>query len=434
MAICYNTQYFRGDCKLVGNYHLRTFLVSRSLKLSFVTFQKQLPENSILSMTEERVLQKIQEAKNYRLNKLDLTSNNLTEIPPEVFELTWLESLNLWNNHITKIPESISQLSNLYWLNLSGNQIATVPESINHLSNLFNLDLSGNKLTEFPESITRIPNLVKLNLSGNQLATIPESISHLWNLYELCLSGNQLVYIPESIFHLSHLSELYLLDNKLTNIPESIIHLDNLLGLDVRSNHLEIPPQEVAEQGIHAIREYFRQRQAENESYTKEETQRLAQEDFMSESVTSSNTNTKFLLTSNYLLLKLLKAIHQEMQEYRFSLQKPKYEYIYARFYYNHMSASWEKVIIEGAIQDSREIQSVAAVCNELGQKGWKLIETSQTNSQEMLYLFERTSHSEENIAQKMEEQQKLYEQIERYLQKLIENHLILDDKSTENE
>lgn len=362
-------------------------------------------------MTNEQVLQKIQEAKNYRLNKLDLTSKDLTEIPPEVCQLTWLETLNLWNNHITKIPESISRLSNLYWLNLSGNQIAEVPASINHLSNLSHLDLSGNQLTEFPESITRLPNLVKLNLSGNQLTTIPESISHLRNLSELRLSGNQLAYIPESI-----------------------THLDNILGLYVSSNPLEQPPQEVAEQGIHAIREYFRQQHADNESYTEEESQHRVPEDFMSESVTPSNTNTKFLLTSNYLLLKLLKSVHQEMQEYHSSLQKPKYEYIHVRFYYNHMSAKWEKVLIEGAIQESREIQNIATVCNELGEEGWKLIGTSQINNQEMLYIFERTSHAEEEITKKMEEQQKLYQQINRYLQKLITNHFILDDENSQKE
>ncbi len=382
-------------------------------------------------MTDERVLKKIQEVKNYRLSKLDLPSQNLTEIPPEVFKLTWLETLNLWNNHITKIPDSISQLSHLCWLNLSGNQIAEVPESIKHLSRLFHLDLSGNQLTEFPESITHLSHLVKLNLSGNKLTKIPESIAHLSNLSELSLSGNQLVSIPESITHLSNLSELYLLDNQLKNIPESIIYLDNILGLDLRSNHLEQPPQEVAEQGIRAIREYFHQQHADNESYTEGKTPNLVQEDFMNQNTT--NANTKFLLTSNYLLLKLLKAVHQEMQAYRSSLQNPKYEYIHARFYYNHMSGSWEKVLIEGAIQESKEIQSIAAVCNQLGQQGWKLIRTTQINNQEMLYIFERTSPSQEETARNMEEQQKLYQQIEDYMQKLTDNHLMVEDENSDN-
>jgi internalin A len=47
----------------------------------------------------ELALQRIREAKEQRLTRLDIGNCGLTEIPDEVFELTWLKELNIgrWN-------------------------------------------------------------------------------------------------------------------------------------------------------------------------------------------------------------------------------------------------------------------------------------------------------------------------------------------------
>ncbi|MBD1815280.1 leucine-rich repeat domain-containing protein, partial [Microcoleus sp. FACHB-DQ6] len=83
-----------------------------------------------------------------------------------------------------------------------------------------------------------------LHLGRNQLTSLPESISRLTNLSELDLSSNQLTSLPESITRLTNLSTLNLFD-----------------VLDLTHNPLEDPPIEIAEQGIDAIREYFRHKQ-----------------------------------------------------------------------------------------------------------------------------------------------------------------------------
>jgi len=43
-------------------------------------------------MTPDEIRQKLQQVKKQRLTELDLSSNSLTEIPTEVFELEWLET------------------------------------------------------------------------------------------------------------------------------------------------------------------------------------------------------------------------------------------------------------------------------------------------------------------------------------------------------
>ena len=61
------------------------------------------------------------------LNKvqfLDLSNQCLTEIPPEVFQLTNLKKLCLSYSQIEVIPSAISQLTNLTELHLFGNQDA----------------------------------------------------------------------------------------------------------------------------------------------------------------------------------------------------------------------------------------------------------------------------------------------------------------------
>ncbi|MEM8675302.1 MAG: leucine-rich repeat domain-containing protein, partial [Cyanobacteria bacterium P01_G01_bin.67] len=63
---------------------------------------------------------RIQIAKAQQLKKLDLSvpwnthqNDKLHRIPQEIFELTHLESLDLSGNEITEIPTAINQLTNL---------------------------------------------------------------------------------------------------------------------------------------------------------------------------------------------------------------------------------------------------------------------------------------------------------------------------------
>ncbi|MBD2336456.1 leucine-rich repeat domain-containing protein [Calothrix sp. FACHB-156] len=203
-----------------------------------------------MATTPQSVREKIQEAKQKKLTELDLSNwqtkekDKLTEIPSEVFELEWLKVLNLTFNQITTIPEAITRLQNLTWLGLRSNQITTIPEAITRLQNLTWLDLGGNQITTIREVITHLQNLTLLDLRGNQITTIPEAITRLQNL-----------------------TDLYLGSNQITTIPEAITRLQNLTLLDLSGNPIEQPPLEVVEKGIEAIKDYFRQLQAEGTDY-----------------------------------------------------------------------------------------------------------------------------------------------------------------------
>ncbi|WP_334971728.1 COR domain-containing protein [Nostoc sp.] len=250
-----------------------------------------------MGYTPQHFVEKIREAKEKQLKKLDL-SNSLSindkkilkEIPDEVFELEWLEVLDLKNNQLTTLPEAITRLKKLTTLNLSLNQLTTLPEAITRLEKLTTLNLNLNQLTTLPEAIARLEQLTTLNLSFNQLTTLPEAITRLEKLTFLDLSRNHLTALPEAITrlekltfldlsfnHLTPLPEaitrlqqltyLNLSYNQLTTLPEAIARLEKLTSLYLTGNTIEKPPPEIVEQGIKAIRDYFRQLKAEGIDY-----------------------------------------------------------------------------------------------------------------------------------------------------------------------
>ena len=241
----------------------------------------------------ERFRQRIQEAKEKHLEELDLSSNDrekLTEVPPEVFDLTHLKVLKLKFNRISRISESLGKLTNLTILDLYENKLTELPKSLGKLTNLKLLFLSKNKLTELPESLGKLTNLSLLNSSenklkklpqsignldkltilklwNNQLKTLPESLGNLNNLKVLNLWRNKLTTLPESLGKLTSLDELYLDNNQLTSLPESLGNLTNLTHLNISVNPLVKPPIELAEQGIEEIMKYFQQLKEEGVDY-----------------------------------------------------------------------------------------------------------------------------------------------------------------------
>ncbi|MBE8985692.1 COR domain-containing protein [Nostoc sp. LEGE 12450] len=225
-----------------------------------------------------------------QLTFLDLSFNQLRTLPEALTHLQQLTSLDLWGNKLTTLPEALARLQKLTFLDLRYNQLRTLPEVIARLQQLTSLDLSANQLTTLPEALARVQQLTSLGLSRNQLRTLPEVIARLEQLTSLDLSANQLTMLPEAIArvqkltsldlstnqltmlpeaiaHLQQLTSLSLSNNQLTMLPEAIARLEQLTFLNLRDNPIEKPPPEIVAKGIKAIRNYFRQLQAEGTDY-----------------------------------------------------------------------------------------------------------------------------------------------------------------------
>ena len=197
-------------------------------------------------MERQGLFQLIERAKAENWTELDLSRKELTEIPPEIFQLSQLTKLNLENNQITKIPDAIAALSNLQYLDLGNNKITKIPDAIAALSNLQTLYLSRNEITEIPDAIASLSNLEELNFRHNRMTKIPDAIAALSNLQILDLSSNQITKIPDAIAALSNLQHLYLFDNKITKIPDVIAALSNLQWLSLGDNQITKIPDAIA--------------------------------------------------------------------------------------------------------------------------------------------------------------------------------------------
>ncbi len=180
------------------------------------------------------------------LRKLDISGNPLESIPDVVTQILHLEKLILIRVELTEIPDAIAKLSNLTQLHLSDNKITQIPEAIANLTNLREFYLSDNQITQIPEAIANLTNLTEFSLHNNQITHISETIAKLTNLTELYLGSNQITQIPEAIANLTNLTKLYLFSNKITQISETIANLTNLTTLHLGSNQITQIPESIA--------------------------------------------------------------------------------------------------------------------------------------------------------------------------------------------
>ncbi|XP_061343600.1 plant intracellular Ras-group-related LRR protein 9-like isoform X2 [Gastrolobium bilobum] len=217
---------------------------------------------------------------------LDVSTNQLSAIPDSIAGLQNLEELNLSSNLLESLPDSIGLLQNLKLLNVSGNKLTALPDPICQCRSLVELDVSFNSLSYLPTNIGyELPNLQKLMIQLNKIRSLPSSIcelkslryldahfnelrglpiavGRLTNLEVLNLSSNfsDLKELPETFGDLTNLRELDLSNNQIHALPDTFGRLDNLLKLNLQQNPLEMPPMEIVNQGVQAIKTFMAKR------------------------------------------------------------------------------------------------------------------------------------------------------------------------------
>lgn len=123
---------------------------------------------------------------------------------------TTLKQLNLSCNFLSSVPRSVvsTTLNRLEKLDLSSNQLATLPDLICNLQSLEELRLDSNMIVTLPEAIGKLSKLKVLSLRSNQL-----------NLKKSTMSDKNDVQqpFPKSLFTDTSLIDLNLHGNRLTN-------------------------------------------------------------------------------------------------------------------------------------------------------------------------------------------------------------------------
>ncbi|XP_045790536.1 plant intracellular Ras-group-related LRR protein 1-like [Trifolium pratense] len=217
---------------------------------------------------------------------LNLNTNQLSVIPDTIAALQNLEELNISSNLLESLSDSIGLLQKLKILNVSGNKLSSLPDSISQCRSLVELDASFNSLTYLPTNIGyELQNLQKLLVGLNKIRSLPSSvcemkslryldarfnelhglpiaIGKLTSLEVLNLSNNfsDLQELPETFGDLSSLRELDLSNNQIQALPDTFGRLDSLTKLNLDQNPIELPPMEVVNEGILAIKSYMSER------------------------------------------------------------------------------------------------------------------------------------------------------------------------------
>ncbi|MFS7910865.1 putative leucine-rich repeat domain superfamily [Helianthus anomalus] len=251
----------------------------------------------------------LQDAFTKKVERIDLSQRRLPVLPEAFGKLSMLVSLNLSSNQLEAIPDSIAGLENLEELYVSSNLLESLPDSIGLLLKLKILDVSSNKLTSLPDSICHCRSLVELDASFNKLTYLPTnigyelvnlkklsvplnklrslptsigemkslqfldahfnelrtlspSIGRLSNLEILNLSGNfsDLTSLPVTIGDLTNLKELDISNNQIHELPATFGRLEKLEKLNVEENPMVVPPREVVNDGVEAVKMFMAKR------------------------------------------------------------------------------------------------------------------------------------------------------------------------------
>lgn len=111
--------------------------------------------------------------------KINLSGQHLKSIPDSIFHYKEITYLDLGSSKVTFYPP----LSAL--VDSNTNEISDLPDKIGNLTNLRTLILNSNKLTTLPNDITKLTKLEVLDLSKNKDLEIIQQLDKLKQLPNL---------------------------------------------------------------------------------------------------------------------------------------------------------------------------------------------------------------------------------------------------------
>uniref|UniRef100_A0A8C9Y9L8 Leucine rich repeat containing 7 n=1 Tax=Sander lucioperca TaxID=283035 RepID=A0A8C9Y9L8_SANLU len=183
----------------------------------------------------------------FLLERLDLGSNEFSEVPEVLEQIHNLKELWLDNNSLQCIPGAIGKLRQLRYFDLAKNRIETLDTDISGCESLEDLLLSSNMLQQLPDSIGMLKKLTTLKVDDNQLTSLPNTIGSLSLLEEFDCSCNELESLPPTIGYLHNLRTFAADENFLSELPREIGNCKNVTVMSLRSNKLEFLPDEIGQ-------------------------------------------------------------------------------------------------------------------------------------------------------------------------------------------
>ncbi|KAA9327654.1 protein kinase [Hymenobacter busanensis] len=167
--------------------------------------------------------------------RLDLAAG-LTEFPREIFDLAdTLEILNLSGNQLTDLPADLGRLHRLRILFCSDNCFTHVPAAVGQCPELRMVGFKANEIRKLPAAALP-PKLRWLILTDNQLTALPPEIGRCQHLQKLMLAGNRLTELPASMAGCGQLELLRIAANRFEVLPAWLLALPRLAWLAYAGN------------------------------------------------------------------------------------------------------------------------------------------------------------------------------------------------------
>lgn len=178
------------------------------------------------------------------LKFLNLSKNDLTNIPSYLSEITTLKLLNIDSNPIENISSVINNFNFLECLSIKDiyNDFIVLPGSqikVLIFDTLVTDCINEQALFSNISNICNMRNLTILHISAVYLDIIPSEIYNLVNLTNLNLSKNLLSSVDKKLKNLKVLKKLDLSHNKFTHIVSPIPSMKSIKELNMEYNKIQ---------------------------------------------------------------------------------------------------------------------------------------------------------------------------------------------------
>jgi Protein kinase domain len=161
----------------------------------------------------------------------------LTDFPPEIFELAeTLEILDLSGNELCDLPSDLHRLKKLRIIFCSNNQFSHLPEVLGQCENLSMIGFKANKINHIPEIAIPTRTLRWFIVTDNALKKVPNALGECAKLQKLMLAGNQLTTLPTRMANCQELELLRISANKFEALPDFLFDLPKLTWLAYAGN------------------------------------------------------------------------------------------------------------------------------------------------------------------------------------------------------
>lgn len=172
-------------------------------------------------------------------------SAELTHFPAALYTLAdTLEILDLTGNQLSNLPDDLTRFKQLRILFCSSNQFKHLPEVLGECHQLSMIGFKANQINHIAEHAIPTRHLRWFIITDNQLERLPDSLGDCAKLQKLMLAGNRLSSLPERLQWCRSLELLRIAANRFEALPTWLFDLPKLAWLAYAGNLLnQFSPQ-----------------------------------------------------------------------------------------------------------------------------------------------------------------------------------------------